>query len=251
MNLWAVIEYIAKYATKAASGSRKVGDVLQDAVTEICKYTPEDEEHKVGWRALQKFYSRMLGERDYSLFETVHIGLGLPLMHEIMPVVGLNTAGTRVMKTTEQLAKVDQGGQVTWPSKVDKFDDRLQAARRRFRKQDDVGGGMRRVAEEEVHYVSFYEFWEKHTISRGRVNNAQVTVALQVTPGHSAACAGVGDSGHEGYARTCVIAYWRMVPTLRRYQMIEEAGWDVDVRRWGGQRPGGAAPARGAGAVGA
>ena len=89
LNLWAVVEYIAKYATKPASGSRKMGDVLKDAVAEVCKYAPKDEEHKVGWRSLQKFYSRMLGERDYSLFEAVHIGLGLPLMYNAMPVVSL------------------------------------------------------------------------------------------------------------------------------------------------------------------
>ena len=64
LNLWAVVEYITKYATKPASGSRKMGDVLKDAVAEVCKYAPKDEEHKVGWRSLQKFYSRMLGERE-------------------------------------------------------------------------------------------------------------------------------------------------------------------------------------------
>ena len=95
LNLWAVIEYITKYATKAPSGSRKVGEVLRDAVSEVCKYTPQEQEQSVGWRALQKFYSRMLGERDYSLFEAVHVGLGLPLVHSLMPVVSLPTSGGR------------------------------------------------------------------------------------------------------------------------------------------------------------
>ena len=91
LNLWAVVEYITKYATKAPSGSRKMGEVLKDAVAEVCKYTPKEQEGSVGWRSLQKFYSRMLGERDYSLFEAVHIGPGLPLMYNAMPVVSLST----------------------------------------------------------------------------------------------------------------------------------------------------------------
>ena len=98
LNLWAVVEYITKYATKAPSGSRRMGEVLKDAVAEVCKYTPQEEERSVGWRSLQKFYSRMLGERDYSLFEAVHVGLGLPLMYSMMPVVSLSTLGARAMK---------------------------------------------------------------------------------------------------------------------------------------------------------
>ena len=98
LNLWAVIEYITKYATKAPSGSRKVGEVLKDAVAEVCKYTPQEQEGSLSWKAMQKFYSRMLGERDYSLFEAVHVGLGLPLVHSLWPVVTLSTAGGRAMK---------------------------------------------------------------------------------------------------------------------------------------------------------
>ena len=71
LNLWAVVEYITKYATKPASGSRKMGDVLKDAVAEVCKYAPKDEEHEVGWRSLQKFYSRMLGERERERLQPV------------------------------------------------------------------------------------------------------------------------------------------------------------------------------------
>jgi len=61
LNLWAVVEYITKYATKAPSGSRRMGEVLKDAVAEVCKYTPQEEERSVGWRSLQKFYLRTSG----------------------------------------------------------------------------------------------------------------------------------------------------------------------------------------------
>ena len=35
MNLWAVVQYITKYATKAPSGAKKLGEVLRDAVDEV------------------------------------------------------------------------------------------------------------------------------------------------------------------------------------------------------------------------
>ncbi len=41
MNLWAVCEYVTKYATKAPNGSKRLGEVLRAAVDEVCKYEPE------------------------------------------------------------------------------------------------------------------------------------------------------------------------------------------------------------------
>ena len=42
MNLWAVCEYVTKYATKAPKGTKRLGDVLRAAVDEVCKYEPEN-----------------------------------------------------------------------------------------------------------------------------------------------------------------------------------------------------------------
>ena len=41
LNLWAVVEYVTKYATKAPKGSRRLGEVLKAAVDEVCKYEQE------------------------------------------------------------------------------------------------------------------------------------------------------------------------------------------------------------------
>ena len=143
LNLWAVVEYITKYATKAPRGSRKMGEVLNDAVAEVCKYTPQEQEGSVGWRSLQKFYSRMLGERDYSLFEAVHIGLGLPLMYNAMPVVSLSTLGSRALKTGKHLAECGPLDSVEWNSKVDEFDRRLQVVQKKSHRAER--GGLSRA----------------------------------------------------------------------------------------------------------
>jgi len=211
-----------------------MGDVLKDAVAEVCKYTPKDQEQSIGWKSLQKFYSRMLGERDYSLFEAVHIGLGLPLMYSLMPVVSLNTLGGRAMKTEKQLEGCKPDDPVEWKSKLDQFDDRLQLVRRSHKGQSATAVAARTAAEAEVRDVSLYEFYDKHKVERGRLLTPQKSVALMVSPGFSADAASVVDSRHEGYARMCVVAFWRLMPTERRYRMIEAVGLDADVRRWGG-----------------
>ncbi len=50
-------------------------------------------------KALQKFYAKSIGERDFSMFEAVHLGLRLPTVFPVMLVVSLNTRGSRRMKT--------------------------------------------------------------------------------------------------------------------------------------------------------
>ena len=124
LHLWAVVEHIAKYATKAAKGSRHLGEVLRDAVDEVCRYTGEGSGIDLLRRSLQKFYARTVGERDYTIFEAVQLGLSLPMMIPCMPVVGLNTLGTRSMKTSAQLRGADEEEPATWDGKVDKFDRR-------------------------------------------------------------------------------------------------------------------------------
>ena len=78
LNLWAVVQYVTKYATKAPKGSRKLQEVLMDAVDEVCTYVPEGEGADFLRRSIQKFFARTLGERDYPAYEAVQLGLQLP-----------------------------------------------------------------------------------------------------------------------------------------------------------------------------
>ena len=80
LNLWAVMDYITKYATKAQKGSRAIGEVLRSAMEEVCKYEHEDGVTDLLRRSLQKCFSRTIGERDYGIFEAAHLGLRLPLV---------------------------------------------------------------------------------------------------------------------------------------------------------------------------
>ena len=139
MNLWAVVEYVSKYAMKAPGRSKTMRQVLREAVEEVCKYTKEGEPLDLMRSSLQKFYAKNLGGRDYCLFEAVHVGLGLPLVYPLLPVQSLNTAGTRVLKSGKHLAGLKDGEALTWDSKVDKFDKRLALLRKSYNRRSARG----------------------------------------------------------------------------------------------------------------
>ena len=126
LNLWAVVQYVTKYATKAPKGSRKLNEVLKDAVDEVCTYVPEGEGADFLKRSIQKFFAKTLGERDYHAFEAVHLGLQLPQVIPMMPVVNLNTSGSRPLKPHWMLKDKGDDEPVHYDSKVDKFNKRLQ-----------------------------------------------------------------------------------------------------------------------------
>ena len=120
----------------------------------------------------------------------------------------------------------------TWDSKVDKFDKRraLVAGKKRCA-----------VGAEEVEHVSLYEFYDKFYVSRGHLCRSFRPVCLTVTPSFGAGCADTAHAQHEAYARAQVVAYWRMIPTEERRDILfdflgvrEAARGTVDTRTWGG-----------------
>ena len=61
LNLWAVVQYVTKYATKAPKGSRRLQEVLQDSVDEVCRYVPEGEGQDFLRRSFRSFLLGRLG----------------------------------------------------------------------------------------------------------------------------------------------------------------------------------------------
>jgi hypothetical protein len=234
LNLWAVVEYVTKYAMKAPGNTKPMRDVLRDAVEEVCRYEKEGDAMHLMRMGLQKFFSKTLGGRDYGIFEAVHVGLGLPLVFPLLQVDVLNTQGSRVLKSGAYLANLRDGERVVWDSQLDKFDKRLELLRRGWqgRRHED-----RRTMEERIRDVSFYEFHSKYYWRNGRILTRMSSAkALRVTPAFSADSAAVGHALHEAYARRCVVAYWRLMPTKDRYECVREARKyvAVDTRRFGG-----------------
>ena len=131
MNLWAVCEYVTKYATKAPKGTKRMGDVLAAAVDEVCKYEPDNEGVDMLRKSLQKVFSKTIGDRDYGIFEAVHLGLCLPLVLSLMDVISLNTSGARVLRSRALLRDAGDDAPLTWDSKIDKFDERKERVLRK------------------------------------------------------------------------------------------------------------------------
>ena len=230
LNLWAVSEYVTKYAAKAPKGSRKIHEVLRDAVDEVCTFVPEGENADFLRRTIQKFFARVLGERDYHLYEAVPLGLQLPQVVPLMPVVSLNTTGSRPLKTHAVLKSEGEDAPVHYDSKVDKFNKRLAIVRKQR------AAGNLSVDEAEVRDLSLFEFWWKFVVVKGVIRRAQTSVCIMVTPAYSADCANVAHAAHEGFARASVVAHWRHMPTSERYAMIEKQDPCRAVPRacWGG-----------------
>ena len=224
LNLWAVTQYVTKYATKAPKGSRRLNEVLKDAVDEVCTYVPEGEGQDFLRRSIQKFFARTLGERDFHAYEAVHLGLQLPMVVPLMPVVSMNTTGSRPLKSAKDLKDQPDSTVAHYDSRVDKFNKRLQLVRKQIAKRDFS------VSEAEVRDVSFHEFCWKFKVFKGRVKPSTTPVTLMVTPCFSADCANVAHVQHESYARTAVIAYWRHMSTGDRHRIIQREQENLRVR---------------------
>ena len=216
LNLWAVVQYVTKYATKAPKGSRRLNEVLKDAVDEVCTYVPEGEGADFLRRSIQKFFARTLGERDFHAYEAVHLGLQLPQVIPLMPVVSLNTSGSQPLKSAQEMRLKGDHEPVHHDSRVGKFNKRLQLVRKQRH------AGHLEVSEAEVRDLSLYEFWWKYTVYQGRVKRSPRPVCLMVTPCYSADCANVEHTVHESFARMAVIAFWRHMPTVERHARIRD-----------------------------
>ena len=160
LNLWAVVEYICKYATKAPEGSKSMQETLRAATDEVCKYTKEGEAVDILRKSLQKFYAKSIGGRDFSILETVSIGLRLPSVFPLLLVISLNTLGTRRLKTAAKWEREGGGEEapVTWQSKTDKFDFRQELVHAQHEKR---GGDVAAAKVAEVAHTSLYEFYCK------------------------------------------------------------------------------------------
>ena len=86
-----------------------------------------------------------------------------------------------------------------------------------MRKPTEVPGIMSAIA---IRDVSLFEFHWKYYVLRRRIHLSTKPVCLMVTPSFSADCAHIGHDRHKAYARTAVVAFWRMMPTSKRHQAI-------------------------------
>ena len=83
---------------------------------EVCKYVPEGDGTDFLRRSIQKFFARTMGERDFHAYEALQLGLQLPLVIPLMPVVSVNTSGSRPLKSGSYLKDLELDAPVHWDS---------------------------------------------------------------------------------------------------------------------------------------
>ena len=122
LNLWAVLEYLTKYNAKVGKGSKKLGSLFEDVLQKIYDYEQEDGLHDMWRRTVMKFYSRILGDRDYSLFEAMHHGLRLPGVLSSFPTVdSVSVSNWSAIKRGDALRHLKKNERATYLSKLELF----------------------------------------------------------------------------------------------------------------------------------
>ena len=77
-----------------------------------------------------KLYSRVIGDRDYSLFETVHFGLQLPgTLSSFGPVTSVSVSNWSSVKRGRSMQSAKSHDRVTYLSKLELFNQRQSLER--------------------------------------------------------------------------------------------------------------------------
>ena len=80
-----------------------------------------------------KCYSRVLGGRDYSLFETLHFGLRLPgTLSSFGDVVPITVSNWAPLKRGKAYRMTKKDETITYNTKIEIFDDRTNLARPKY-----------------------------------------------------------------------------------------------------------------------
>ena len=117
LNLWSVLEYLTKYTAKGGQPSKHLGRVFEEVIENMFQWEEEDGVHDMWRRSIMKFYSRILGHRDYSLFEVLHFGLGLPgVLSSFGDVSSASVSNWAALKRGEALAAAGSHARATYNS---------------------------------------------------------------------------------------------------------------------------------------
>jgi hypothetical protein len=162
LNLWSVLEYLTKYSAKAGKGSGSFQKTFVD-VTKMIDDFEEDNGLKDLWRtAIMKFYSKVLGGRDYSLLEAVHFGLRLPAtISSFGEVRSVSISDWSVVKSAEALKYAKRDERATFKNKREIFDQRRHLAR------------PNTVSEDDLKNLSMYAFWRLFDVVKGKLVRKQ------------------------------------------------------------------------------
>ena len=105
-----------------------------------------------------KFYSRVLGDRDYSLFEVLHFGLRLPgVLSSFGDVKRASVSNWSTIKSASQASSTKDHERITNSSALELFNRRGELKRPAILKEEALRG------------ISFYAFNRMYDVVNGAI----------------------------------------------------------------------------------
>lgn len=157
--MWSVLEFLTKYTAKAGQNYKKLCKLFADVLEKVHEWEEEDGIKDLWRKTIMKFYSRVVGDRDYSLFETVHFGLRLPgTLSNFGTVEGKSVSNRSSVKRGQALHSLQDGDRATHLSPLELFNYR---------------DGLKlpsTVTKEDLENTSFYSFWRIFNVNRDQVS---------------------------------------------------------------------------------
>ena len=196
INLWSVLEYLSKYTAKIGKATHHIGKLFGDVAATVCEFEHEDGVHDLWRRTIMKFYSKLIGNRDYTLFEVVHFGLRLPgVLHSFGPVESVSLSNWASVKQGRSMAMTPAGDRATYRSKLELFNQRADLQL------------PTSVAPEELENISFYCFWRLYSVQGNRLRKRQREKMIALNGCGWPRQAKATHPLHHEYARKTLYAY--------------------------------------------
>ena len=196
LNLWAVLEYLTKYATKLGTGTSSLQKTFAHVGQIVEDFETEDGLRDLWRTAVMKFYSRAIGGRDFSLLETVHYGLRLPnTLSNFGPVRTVSLSGWTTVRSRRDLQLQAPTGRATYLNKIELFNARGQLKRPRSFDVRDLEG------------ISLYAFWRLFDVQGNRLVRKRAEQFVAVSGLGWPAHAKQDHPSHDEYARRTLLCY--------------------------------------------
>ncbi len=223
LNLWSVLEYLTKYNAKAGKGSATFKKTFLDVTTAIDNFEKDDGLKDLWRSAIMKFYSRVLGGRDYSLLETVHFGLRLPAtVSSFGTVRSASISGWALVKSGKALISPRRLDRVTFQNKLELVDVCGELARPRTIEMRDLG------------HLSMYAFWRIFGVQRQKLVRKQRGQFLSLSGLGWPAHAKNSSPQHMEFAKRTLLAYMPC-PGLEGTAYIRDVVRRQFGNNWGGR----------------
>ena len=139
INLWSVLEYLTKYTAKSGQSTKQLGTLFEDVLKDVEQYEVEDGHVDLWRRTIQKFYNRVIGNRDYTLFEVVRYGIRLPpILSSFGEVHNASVSSWRALKPAHTMQYQTEDEAATTMNKLEIFSARATFKRPRTIHEDDL-----------------------------------------------------------------------------------------------------------------